>query len=170
VVSTLSDEALRAQIQAQMADPAFRAEFEQTMNGMDAAEWGAVQSGAAAPITLDEAAGTSVLLGGDGATAEDDYRRAARALLESDAAVTTVIMGHTHGPIDGYQNPLDLPDGRTAYYFNSGTWTRHIKEQDRNYSWDEIADQANYTSSNTYIRLDPARDGSYTPTMFNWEG
>jgi hypothetical protein len=77
-------------------------------------------------------------------------------------------MGHTHGPIDGYTNPIDLAGGRTGYYFNSGTWTRHLKDQARSYSWDEIADLANYTSSNTVIKLTPRGDGSYQAALVNW--
>jgi UDP-2,3-diacylglucosamine pyrophosphatase LpxH len=168
VVSAMADDALRAQIEAQLSDPAFRAEFEQAVSGADPAAMSAALGGAAAPISLDDAASAGVVLGGFGADAEDDYRKAARAVLESDETVGTVIMGHTHGPIDGYASPIDLPDGRTGYYFNSGTWTRHLKEQDRDYGWDEIADLANYTSSNTYIRLERQADGSYKPTLINW--
>jgi hypothetical protein len=167
VVSAMAEDELRAQIEAQLGDPAFRAEFERAVQGVDPAAVGGVLGGAAAPMSLDEAAGESVVLGGAGAGGDDDYRRAARAALEGDTTVRAVIMGHTHGPIDGYTNPIDLPDGRTGYYFNSGTWTRHLKDQARSYSWDEIADLANYTSSNTFIKLEPQADGSYRPTMGN---
>ncbi|MEI7768772.1 MAG: hypothetical protein WCI67_02230 [Chloroflexales bacterium] len=168
VASALADAALRAQIEAQLSDPAFRAEFEQAIGGADQATLGAALGGAATPISLDDAVGAGVVLGGSGAEAEDAYRQAARAVLESDQAVSTVIMGHTHGPIDGYTSPIDLPDSRAGYYFNSGTWTRHLKEQERDYSWDEVADLANYTTSNTYIKLEPQADGSYKPTLVNW--
>lgn len=167
VAAALNDDLLRSQIEAQMSDPAFRAEFEQAMAGADPAALGAAISGSAAQISLGEAAGEAVVLGGAGAEG-DDYRRAARAVLEGDPAVGAVIMGHTHAPIDGYTSPIDLADGRSGYYFNSGTWTRHLKDQAREYSWAEIADLANYTSSNTYIKLEPQADGSYRPTLANW--
>lgn len=168
VVSVLADQQVRAQIEAQMHDPAFRAEFERAVAGMDAAEWGAVLGGAAEQTTLEQAAGEGGLLGGAGADA-DEYQRAARELLENDPAIDVVIMGHTHSPIDGARSPMDLPDGRTGLYFNSGTWTRHLKdESQRSYSWDELGDIRNYTTSHTYIRLEPDTDGAYRASMGNW--
>lgn len=167
VVSAMVDDALRAQIEAQMSDPAFRAEFEQAIQGTDSAVLGAALGGMATPMSIDEAAGEVVVLGGAGADS-DEYRQAARAVLENDPAVSTVIMGHTHGSIDGYTNPIDMADSRTGYYFNSGTWTRHLKEQGREYDWNEIADEDNYTSSNTYIMLEPQADGSYQVTLASW--
>ncbi|NTV64516.1 MAG: hypothetical protein HGA65_13395 [Oscillochloris sp.] len=168
VAAALGDDELRAQIEAQLSDPAFRAEFEQAMQGSDPTLLGAAVGGAAPPISLDEASG-GVILGGAGAGG-DDYQRAARQVLEEDTTIETVIMGHTHGPIDGYTSPLDLSDGRSGYYFNSGTWTRHLKDQGREYDWDEIADLDNYTSSNTYIKLEPQADGSYRASLANWSG
>ncbi|WP_129631960.1 metallophosphoesterase [Candidatus Oscillochloris fontis] len=169
VVAALAEDALRAQIEAQLDDPAFRAEFEQVLLGADPTSLGAAVAGAAPALSLEEASGEILVLGGAGAEG-DDYRRAARAVLEQDAAITTVIMGHTHGPIDGYTQPISLPDGRTGYYFNSGTWTRHLKDQGREYDWNEIADPTNYHSSNTYIKLEPQADGAYRATLGNWSG
>ena len=168
LVSTLADDGLRAGIQAQLSDPAFRAEFELVFQGADPVTMGAALGGAAMSVILGDTSGESVVLGGFGANAEDDYRQAARAVLERDPAVGTVIMGHTHGPIDGYTNPISTSDRRTGYYFNSGTWTRHLKEQGRDYTWAEVSDLANYTASNTYIKLEPQADGSYKPTLINW--
>ncbi|NTU85487.1 MAG: hypothetical protein HGA45_40055, partial [Chloroflexales bacterium] len=72
-------------------------------------------------------------------------------------------------PIDGYVEPIELSDGRQGLYFNSGTWTRHLRDEGRrSYSWSEIADEANYTNLFTYIRLDPDSEGGYQPTMASW--
>ncbi len=169
VVAALAEDALRAQIEAQLDDPAFRAEFEQVLLRTDPTTLGAAVAGGAPAMSLDEASGDVLVLGGSGAEG-DEYRRAARAVLEQDAAITTVIMGHTHGPIDGYTQPISLPDGRTGYYFNSGTWTRHLKDQGREYDWNEIADPDNYHSSNTYIKLEPQVDGAYRATLGSWSG
>lgn len=175
-VGALADTEVQAAIAARLSDPAYRAELEQALGGMDAAAWGAVRAGAAAPLTLDSVTvnqGGEVVLGGGGGSSAgggDTYREAARAVLESDPRITTVIMGHTHGPIDGYVDPIDLRDGRTGYYFNSGTWTRHLKDEaHRSYSWAEIGDDDNYTTSYTYIRLDPDGKGGYKATMGQWQ-
>jgi hypothetical protein len=126
----------------------------------------------ASPLTLETVdvvtGGELVLGGGDGAG--DAFRQAARAALEADSAVTTVIMGHTHGPIDGFVLPVDLSDSRRGYYFNSGTWTRHLKDAGRSYTWQEIGDESNYTSSFSYVRLDPRPDGAYRPSLGSWSG
>ncbi len=164
----IPDDDLRAHIQAQLNDPAFRTEFEQAIQGVDPATMVAALSGAVIPMSLGDVSSEMMVLGGFGAAAEDDYRKAARAVLENDLTVGTVIMGHTHSPIDGYTSPINTPDGREGYYFNSGTWTRHLKEQDRDYTWTEVSDLANYTASNTYIKLEPQADGSYKPMLINW--
>jgi len=170
LVSAVADPELRMALEAQLADPAARAEIEGVMLGMGASEWSMVQSGAAPALTLDSVdvvTGGEVVLGG-GTGADDGFRQAARMILEVDPTIETVIMGHTHGPIDGYMSPLDLPDGRRGFYFNSGTWTRHLRDAGRSYSWQEIADQRNYASSFSYIRLDPEADGSYRPSLGSW--
>lgn len=172
VMQTIADPDVRASLQAQMADPAFRAEFERTLQSGGTAALAAALSGAAPQLTLDDVTvvtGGEVVLGGG--AEEDAYRTAARDVLANEPSLTTVIMGHTHGPIDGYERPIDLPDGRTGYYFNSGTWTRHLKDEGkRSYSWQEIADDDNYTSSYTYIRLEPDAAGAYQATLGNWSG
>lgn len=170
LVSAVADPDLRAALEAQLADPAARAEIAEAMLGMGATEWSMVQAGAAPPLTLDSVdvvtGGEVVLGGGDGAG--DAFRQAARAVLEDDPTIETVIMGHTHGPIDGFVQPIDLSGNRRGYYFNSGTWTRHLRDVGRNYSWEEIADEANYSSSFSYIKLDPQPDGSYRPSLGSW--
>lgn len=173
VVEGIADPDLRATLQAQLHDPAFRDEFAAAVRGAGVVEIAAALSGLGPQETLDSVnvvTGGEVVLGG-GAGEEDAYRAAARAVLESDPSLTTVIMGHTHGPIDGYAQPLDRSDGSQAYYFNSGTWTQHLKDEgSRSYSWDELGDPDNYTVSLTYIRLDPDGQGGYRPSMGNATG
>ena len=109
-----------------------------------------------------------LLLGG--AVTEDEYRAAARATLESDPSISSVVMGHTHVPLDGYKNPINLADGREVYLFNTGTWTMHLKDElQRSYSWEELADPANYTAQLTYVRLDPDGHGGYRPYLGSWQ-
>lgn len=170
VVASIADPDLKAHLERQLADPAFRAEFQQTIEGAGVVELAAALGGAGPQLTLDD---VSVVTGGEvilgGGAPEDAYRAAARAVLENDPDVTTVIMGHTHGPIDGYVAPLDRPDGSQGYYFNTGTWTRHLKDEgSRSYSWPDLAVEENYTSSLTYVKLEPDADGAYRPTLRNW--
>jgi UDP-2,3-diacylglucosamine pyrophosphatase LpxH len=171
VAEGIADADLRASLQTQLADPAFREEFEETLRGGNGRELVAALGGAGAQLTLDEVSvvtGGEVVLGGGGGS-EDAYRAAARAELENDPSITTVIMGHTHGPIDGYVDPIDRPDSSQGYYFNTGTWTQHLKdERQRSYSWNEIADERNYTVSLTYIRLDPDGQGGYRAALGSW--
>lgn len=169
VVAAIADPDLRATLEGQLGDAAFRAEFERTVQAAGAAELAAAVAGAAPQLTLDEidvVTGGEVVLGGG---AGDAYRAAARAALENDPTLSTVVMGHTHGPLDGYSAPIDLPDGRTGYYFNSGTWTLHLKdEQHRSYTWAEIADERNYTASYTYVLLEPDGHGGFVPRLGSW--
>lgn len=169
IVAAIADPDLRAVLEAQIADPAFREEFERTVRGAGDVELAAALSGAAPQGTLDDVAvvtGGEVILGGG---AGDAYRAAARATLENDPTLSTVVMGHTHGPIDGSSDPIDLADGRVGYYFNSGTWTLHLKdEQHRNYTWAEIADENNYTASFDYVLLEPDGHGGYRPSAGTW--
>lgn len=171
VIDQVADDDLRKAIEAQLSDPAFRAEIESSLAGMSSAEWGMVQAGAASAVTLDDVSGgvsgDLVLGGGDGA--EDAYQQAARAVMEADPQIETVIMGHTHGPIDGYLRPFDLQSGRKGLYFNTGTWTRHLKhEGQQSYTWQEIGEEMSYTSSFTFVKLEPQRDGSYQPRLGSW--
>lgn len=174
VVDGIADDDLRAHLQAQIGDPSFRAEFEEVVQRAGVVELAAAVSGASGQLTLDNVnivTGGEVVLGGSGDESEDAYRLAARLVLEGDPRITTVIMGHTHGPINGYDSPIIRPDGSEGYYFNSGTWTQHLKdESQRSYSWDELGEEANYTVSLTYIRLDPDGRGGYTPSLHRWTG
>jgi UDP-2,3-diacylglucosamine pyrophosphatase LpxH len=170
IAAAIADPALRAAVQAQLSDPNNRDEFERTMRDADPVQIGALLRGVGTSLSLDDVTvvpGGEVILGGSGA--EDVYRAAARTLLEHDSALTTVIMGHTHVPIDGHLTPFDLSDRRRGFYFNSGTWTVHLRDEDqRGYTWHEIADEANYTTRLTYIRLDPDGEGGYRPMIGSW--
>jgi UDP-2,3-diacylglucosamine pyrophosphatase LpxH len=170
IVAALADPDLREVLEMRIAEPAFREEFEHTVQGAGTGELALALSGAAPQLTLDEAeitTGGEVVLGGRGG---DAFRNAARAVLEEDPRIGAVVMGHTHGPLDGLADPLILSDGREGYYFNSGTWTLHLKdEQRRSYTWAEIADEANYTATYTYVLLEPDGRGGYRPRLGEWQ-
>lgn len=169
VAAAIGDPALQAAVRAQLADPAARAEFERVLRGATQAELSSLLGGGAL-LSLDDVVvvpGGEVILGGGGI--EDAYRVAAREVLELEPSLDVVIMGHTHGPIDGHIEPLDLSDGRRGRYFNSGTWTRHLRDEGRReYSWDELGDEGSYTTRFTFIRLDPDGRGGYRPTLGSW--
>jgi hypothetical protein len=86
--------------------------------------------------------------------------------MERDSAIGTVIMGHTHFPID--RLPLALNDGRTGYFFNSGTWTPHLKDRPDDYRWDDLANPDNYTSTLDYVLLTPNEKGEYHAELRSW--
>jgi hypothetical protein len=170
IVETIADDELRAALERRMVDPVFRAEFDQQVQQFDERDWQSIAQGANQQPTLDqisnEPAGAAVL--GEGA--EDAFRAAAREILEGDPRISTVIMGHTHAAIDGLIDPLYLSDNRAGYYYNSGTWTWHLRDRPSAYTWQEIADPASYVSSLTYLRFDPDADGVYTMSLHNWSG
>ncbi len=170
IVAALADPDLREVLEMRIAERAFREEFERTVYGAGTGEVALALSGAAPQLTLDEAEITTrgeVVLGGRGG---DAFHNAARAVLEDDPRIGAVVMGHTHGPLDGLAEPLILSDGREGYYFNSGTWTLHLKdEQRRSYTWAEIADEANYTATYTYVLLEPDGRGGYRPRLGEWK-
>jgi UDP-2,3-diacylglucosamine pyrophosphatase LpxH len=171
VVANVADPDLRAALEVQLHDPAARAELERTLMTMDYTELAMIQAGMGHQPTLDELLDgpQDDLILGFGSPQEDAYRSGARVALERDPTLATVIMGHTHGPIDGAQAPLDLRDGRRGFYYNSGTWTPRLKDVGREYTWQEIGDRNNYTSSFTYIRLDPDGRGGYRPTLHSFQ-
>ncbi|NJM05022.1 hypothetical protein HC891_00515 [Candidatus Gracilibacteria bacterium] len=169
-VSALTDVELRAYLDKQLDDPVFRAEFEASVQGMTVAEWQAVQSGTAEQSSLDELAdlpSDDLVLGGSG-SAEDAYIRAARVIIERDERIGSVIFGHTHTPIAGHIIEIDA--AHSGRYYNSGTWTPHLREAQRNYSWDEIADERNYIAEFTYLELVPDTDGAYEVALQRWQG
>jgi hypothetical protein len=169
LAASISDPDLARAVHEQMADPEGRAAMEQELQGMGMPA-SMMLAGAGDTLTLDEvsvATGGEVILGGG--QEEDDYRAAARATLESDPSLSTVVMGHTHVPINGYVNPISLDDGREGYFFNTGTWTLHLRDEaHRSYSWAELADKANYTTRFTYVRLEPDGLGGYRPALGSW--
>jgi Calcineurin-like phosphoesterase len=174
IVAAVQDSELRGYLEAQMDDPVLRAELERAMRGLNSAEWAMIEGGAAPQASLDEAgaapAGGEVLGGFMGGPAEDAYRAAAREVMQGDPRIATVIMGHTHVPIDGQaEPPLDLGNLREGRFFNSGTWTPHLRDEGGyTYSWQEIGDEASYTSSYTYVLLTPDRSGAYQASLHSW--
>ena len=168
VVDTIADPELRAALEQRMADPAFQAAFEGEVQQFEEREWQAIADGAPYQPKLDQVAGEPEAKAVLGDEAEDAYRTAAREVLEGDPRIAAVIMGHTHDPIDGLTSPVYLSGNRTAYYYNSGTWTWRLRNRPSGYTWQEIADAANYVSSFTYLRLDSDAQGAYRVTMRNW--
>jgi UDP-2,3-diacylglucosamine pyrophosphatase LpxH len=169
-ISALADKELRDYLDRQLDDPIFRTEFEASMRGMTVAEWEMVQSGAAQQASLDELTAAPVddlILGGSGVS-EDTYVQAARTILERDERIGSVIFGHTHTPIAG--QIIEIDAARGGRYFNSGTWTPHLREAHRNYSWDEIADERNYVSEFTYVELHLDSEGGYDVALHYWQG
>lgn len=169
VVSSVADPQLRGELEQRLSEPAFRQEFEREVQQQyEENDWQAIAQGGGQQPSLDEAANEPPAAAVLGAEAEDAYRSAARAILAADGAISTVIMGHTHAAIDGLIAPIYLDGGRTGYYYNSGTWTWHLRERPERYTWQQIADVANYTSSFTYLRLEPDARGVYQVTLRNW--
>ncbi|MGK5082073.1 hypothetical protein WDW37_02115 [Bdellovibrionota bacterium FG-1] len=73
-----------------------------------------------------------------------DLECEARDLMASDAAIRTVIFGHTHKPMDKI-----YPDGKQ--YINTGTWTRMI-----NLDWRHLGQQYSLTFALVQIENDKA--------------
>src|SRR5262245_15665374 len=74
VVAAVADDELRAYLERRMADPAFRASFEDEVQEFDEDDWRQIQEGVGQQPTLDQAAGAeppSMVLGDE----EEDYYR-----------------------------------------------------------------------------------------------
>jgi hypothetical protein len=168
LVDAVADEELRGNLEQRLADPSVRAEFDQEVRRFDEQEWRQMHAGLDQQPTLEQLAGegsTALVLSDE----EDLYTAAARDVLANDSSIAAVVMGHTHGAIDGLAKPLYLDGGRTGYYFNSGTWTPHLRDRPNyRYSWREIGDPTNYTSSLTYLRLVPDARGEYQVEFHSW--
>lgn len=80
---------------------------------------------------------------------EDD----ARAVLDQNSHIHTVIFGHTHGPMQRF-----YPDGKT--YINTGTWTRMINLDFRNLG---------QSTKLTFALID-YRNGAPRSTLEEWVG
>lgn len=141
VVAAIEDAALRDVLAQQLADPTLRAEFEQTVQAFSPEEQQIIRVGSSGQPSLEEAGAAPTgtrpapvadpeagVLGFFGEE-EDEYRKSARTILQDDPRITAVIMGHTHAPIDGLLKPIYLDGGRTGYYYNSGTWTPHLRDR-----------------------------------------
>jgi hypothetical protein len=172
VIAAVADDELRARLAQRMADPAFQASFESEVRQFSEEDWSEMQAGAPRQPTLDQAIAGEVgggALSFGGPRAEDGYQAAAREVMEGDPAIAAVIMGHTHEAIDGLVSPLYMTGDHTGYYFNSGTWTPHLRDRPNyTYTWAEIGDSSNYTSSFTYLRFVPDQQGRYQVELHNW--
>lgn len=173
VINVVDDNELRAYLGHYLEDPSFRNDFEQEINRLSTAGHQTMRNMQADTKdivwTKNGEAMTSFFLG-FGEKEESPYRSAARAVLTKHPAVSTVIMGHTHQPINGHDDPIELEDGRLGYYFNSGTWTPRLREDDStHYEWEDLKNPDNYTSSLDYVRMEPDSDGSYHVTLRSWQ-
>jgi UDP-2,3-diacylglucosamine pyrophosphatase LpxH len=175
VLGAVEDEEVRRLLAAQLNTPAAQAEFEQAVQQFSTDEQLVVRVGTTDQPKLDEvvetvpAAEDGVVLGGFFGPKEDAYRKAAREYMAANRQVSAVIMGHTHGPIDGNKEPILFDGGRQGFYHNSGTWTRHLPTRpERPYSWAEINDESNYISSMSYLRLVPNEWGEYHVEYRYW--
>lgn len=177
VVQVVDDDDVRTYLGKRLEeDPSFRAAFEaelQKFSDVEQYEMQKMQEGAESLPWAEEPPGETVDVPGavsfglGGAPAEDSFQQAARAVMERDPSISTVIMGHTHHAIDRF--PIELPNGCTGYYFNSGTWTpRLIERSDRSYTWSELGDSANYTSALDYVRCVPDEQGEYHVELRSW--
>lgn len=169
LLDAVEDEQLRTLLEQRLADPAVRAAFADELAQFAEDDWRAMQAGVRRQPSVDALAGDTPLPLTLAAEEEDYYRAGAREALTLDPSIDAVVMGHTHFAIDGLTQPIYLDGGRTGFYFNSGTWTPHLRARpDRRYGWDEIADPGNYTSSFTYLCLIPSDLGEYRVELHNW--
>ena len=90
-------------------------------------------------------------------------KSAAKKIL-SGGASTTVIMGHTHEPVD------PLP---TLNYVNIGSWTRYFRQKigDKTpRSWQLLKTQASFPYELAYAAVDSGAKGHVTRRIFRSEG
>ncbi len=169
VLQTVDDGELRALMQQRLQDdPTLRAEFEQQMQQFSPTEQQAMQEMQAEIDAMSPSEADMPSFGLGLGMFESAYRKAARMVMEADSSIATVVMGHTHHPIDGTKDPLDLRDGRTGYFFNSGTWTPHLVEREEEYTWEELRNAANYEASLDYLHCIPQREGGYQVVLKSW--
>lgn len=171
VLERVDDQELRTLMEQRLHDdPALRAEFEQQLQQFSNTEQQAMQA-MQAEVADEESAGQELAMPSYGlglGLFESPYRKAARKVMEEDSSIATVVMGHTHHPIDGTQDPLDLRDGRTGLFFNSGTWTPHLIEREQEYTWEELQNPAHYEASLDYLHCIPLREGGYQVVLKHW--
>lgn len=174
-VDMVEDEELRAYIKQRLhEEPAMRQAFEQELEAVDTETQEAMQAMQsnveAQPfneIEGDEEPPEMLSFGLGGQ--ESPYRQAAREVMENDPSIRAVVMGHTHGAINGQTDPIHLSNGNTGYYYNSGTWTPHLRERDTEYTWEDLKDASNYISSLDYLRLVPDGNGGYDVELRSWQ-
>lgn len=121
LVEALHDSALRHHLETRMADAAFTAALERELGTFSEADWSLMAAGIERqPIlaTAEACAGVASL--------EAAQQAAARAILDAEPAIGTVVMGHTHVPHDGSSARIERAGGRAGYFFNCGAWARGI--------------------------------------------
>jgi UDP-2,3-diacylglucosamine pyrophosphatase LpxH len=168
LAEAVADQKLKAYLEKQLKNATFREAFTNEIDRFNERDWNEIEAGVDLQPTLEQLSPDleeAVVLS-DHASA---YVVAARNVLEQSSTLSTVIMGHTHGAIDGLTDPINLNSGQTGYYFNSGTWTPHLREvAGRHYTWEEMANRANYTSSLTFVILTPDEAGNYHASLESW--
>lgn len=172
LAAELADNDLRAFLGRRLDDQHFRSSLDRGLGSMAESEWERIWQGVARRPTLERLAPMppNPLLEQSApaglAEATDAYAIAARGAMESDPRIGTVVMGHTHTPVDGRRQPLRLRDRRTGLYFNTGTWTPLlINRPGVTYSWSELGDPSNYASVRTYVVLTPDAQGAYSAEL-----
>lgn len=169
-INAVEDEELRTYLGMRLVqDPSFRAEFAQEVQHFSTEEQRAMEDmqAGAEELEWEEPLPETVSFGlAERVEEETAYQKAAREVMEQDASISTVVMGHTHHAID--RLPLTLSDGRTGYFFNSGTWTPRLIERTEPYTWEELEEAHHYTSSLDYLRFTPDENGEYHAELRSW--
>ncbi|NWG20151.1 MAG: hypothetical protein HXY39_07455 [Chloroflexi bacterium] len=119
LVEALRDSALRHHLENRMADTVFAAALERELATFSEADWSLMAVGIERQPLLATAEA------GHGAgSLEAAQQAAARAILDAEPAIGTVVMGHTHVPHDGSSARIERASGRAGYFFNCGAWAR----------------------------------------------